>query len=88
MPQKTESDETVYLAKQNLEATQQKLQQASAKFQGGLIERMQLKARVQDCLTLRCDPFKVRAEEIAKRLGLDGNKQQPPTAAEFIPSAE
>ena len=32
---------------------------------------MQLKARVDDCLTARCDPMKSRAEEIAKRLGLD-----------------
>ena len=32
---------------------------------------MQLKARVEECMTRKCDPMKARAEAIAKRLGMD-----------------
>ena len=32
---------------------------------------MQLKARVEECMTTKCDPMKTRAEAIAKRLGLN-----------------
>ena len=31
---------------------------ASAKFQQGLVERFQLKARIDDCLMRMCDPKK------------------------------
>ena len=65
-------------------AASQSLQKASAKFQTALVDRMQLKARVDDCMTQKCDPMKARAEAIAKRLGLDVNKQGPPTAKEYI----
>ena len=42
---------------------------------------MQLKARVEECITIKCDPMKTRAEAIAKRLGLN-NKGE--TSKEYI----
>ncbi len=76
------------MAQSALKAASQKLQQASARFQGGLVERMQLKARVDDCMTRHCDPFKSRAEAIAERLGLDAGKQSAPTPADYIDDPE
>ena len=49
---------------------------------------MQLKARVDDCMTRHCDPMKSRAEAIAQRLGMDVSKKGPPTAAEHISDPE
>ena len=49
---------------------------------------MQLKSRVEDCMTVQCDPMKVRAEAIAKRLGLDADRLGPPTAKDYIQDSE
>ena len=49
---------------------------------------MQLKARVDDCLTNKCDPLKVKAEAIAQRLGLDVNRDGPPSAKDHISSPD
>ena len=47
---------------------------------------MQLKARVDDCLMAKCDPMKSRAEEIAKRLGIDQKDASAPK--DYISSPE
>ena len=58
-------------------------------FQKGLVDRMELKPRVEACMTNKCDVLKQRAEEIAARIGLDEDtSKKPPTAKDFIPDPE
>ena len=58
-------------------------------FQKGLVERMELKPRVEACMTQKCDPHKQRAEAIAERIGLDEETQKKlPTAQDFISDPE
>ena len=71
MPQQQSNDPATLKAREALEDASQRLQTASQGFQQGLISRMQLKARVEECLGRKCDPMKSKAEAMAKRLGLD-----------------
>ena len=50
---------------------------------------MELKPRVEACMTTKCDPMKQRAEAIAARIGLDENSEKkPPSAQDFISDPE
>ena len=52
-----------------------------------MVERVQLKARVDDCMMRQCDPMKTQAEAIAARLGLDLDRKgaPAPTSKDYIP---
>ena len=73
------------MARQTFEAAYQKMkEQREKKYQTGLAQRIQLKERVNDCLTNKCDSLKVKANAIAQRLGRDINRDRPPSARDHI----
>ena len=69
---------------EKFEAAKKKLRFAESDFKNELQDRMKLKARVDDCVTYRCDPIWSQAKEMAKRLGLDKTVRVKPTAQDEI----
>ena len=60
-----------------LQLAAQKLQRQSGELQKGLVQRTDIKGRVQDCMQ-HCEPIKAKAEAITKRTGGDQQKQTGP----------
>ena len=45
---------------------------------------MQLKARMDECMSNHCDPLKAKAEAIAKKFGLDQDRRKQAQAADHV----